>query len=973
MSFKKTLLLMAFIFTLPLFLANAQDLPTLEQPGNNADCVSLKVTFNWSDVDDVTYYTIQISQFSDFSSLEDESANLTSSSYSSNVLQYEETYYWRIITNYTNNTSSTTGAFRFTTKMAAPEPDLPENMQDCMNRAVQFTWGSVEDAERYYLQVATASTFGVDDLVIDKDDLVQLTWTDVIFENSTVYYWRIKAFADCETDWSIVRAFKIKDAPPAAIFPENEQECLAKLVTLEWLELNDTDTYSLQLSINDDFDEDDLLIDEIDLNQNTYQFNLPDYYRTYYWRVKAFMDDCETNWSDPYSFKTAQETPIPEIPEDNENGVPLDQKLSWDINGEPLYYNLQVSQDLEFTQLMVDQENIDTKFYDLDLTETFYNTNFYWKVQAVYDDCSTEWSDVFHFRTMYHAPELTEPIEGKICVPLQPKLIWEAVNGATTYRVQVARDADFTDLVVNEQPVSNTFLEPELTEGTTAHFWRVRGDDDYNIGKWAEYRAFTTTYLTPELTYPPNESGGQERQVNFSWDKVSDNVSYEIFISKDRTFDDITMTIVEEDNILGETFYYEMPGFYETYYWKVKANGIGGCNSTWSEVYSFRTIIPSPSLIYPDNNQTDLPLSVVFSWENIMDAKTYEINLATDPDFENVVFGQVGVQSNTIIAKNLLDHQDYYWRVNASNPDGTSEWSETYKFTTGGQGPEKVRLEFPIKGAEKVQLNIAARWKEASLAESYTLQIAENLNFFNPVLDESGILDLSYDLTTEPLENFKVYYWRVQAVNENGVSEWSDIWNFRTIAMVPQAAPELIKPQREGFNEPIAMEFEWSEVQDATSYHLQLATENTFSPEVLIVDQKRIYATTRFIQGLSWESNYYWRVRAENEAGSGPWSEVRSFETMVSVNENIDKYLVDVVPNPVTQSASIQFVLPEATATSIEIFDMNGRIVDMINSGFLNAGSHNFTWNPDEIESGSYLIHITVGKEKAVKQVILTK
>jgi len=556
---------------------------------------------------------------------------------------------------------------------------------------------------------------------------------------------------------------------------------------------------------------------------------------------------------------------------------------------------------------------------------------------------------------------------------LQPKLMWESVNGATSYRVQVSTDADFINLVVNEQPVANTYLEPVLNEGVTTHFWRVRGDDDHNVGEWSETRFFATTYETPELTYPPNNAGGQERQVNFTWNKVHDDVTYEIIVSQDRTFDDEFMTIVEDDNVNGETFYFEMPGFYQTYYWKVKANGAQGCISAWSETFSFRTIIPSPELNYPENNQTDLPLSVVFLWENIADAKTYEINLATDPDFEDIVFGQVGVQTNSILARNLQEHTDYYWRVNASNPDGTSEWSETFKFTTGGQGPDKVKLEFPLKNAEKVPLNIAARWKEAALAESYTLQIAENENFFNPVVDESGILDLSYDLTTEPLENFKVYYWRVQAVNANGVSEWSDIWNFRTVALAPQAAPELIKPQREGFNEPIALEFEWTGVQDATSYHFQLASENTFSPEVLLIDLNRIYSTTRFVQGLSWETNYFWRVRAENEAGAGPWSEVRSFETMVSVNENVNKFLVDVVPNPITQSASIQFVLPEATSTSIEIFDINGRLIDMINSGYLNAGSHNFTWNPAELESGSYLIQITVGKEKAVKQVILAK
>ena len=972
MRFKRTLIILAMMMLLPALSNYAQDLPTLYAPEDQATCVSKSVVFDWSDVANLSYYTIQISLFSDFSILVDETPGLTNSSHVSNVLQYGNSYYWRIQTNYTDNTSLTTDAFRFTTKIAPPALNTPLNGVDCMNQAVRFEWYEVDNTVNYHLQVATASTFGQDDLVINKDDLEQLYWNDVIFEEGTTYFWRVKAYAGCETDWSVVRQFTVKDPPPLAIYPEPNQECVEKIVTFVWEENTDADNYLFQISEFANFNDDP---EPIELTETSYTSNMPEYYKTYYWRVKTFIGDCETNWSVAYQFKTAQEIPILEIPANDAKGVPLDQKLSWDIDGEPNSYILEVSLNEEFTAVIPGPASIATKYYDLDLETQYYNTDLYWRVKAVYDDCNTEWSEIEHFRTQYPPVILTEPTESKVCVPLSAKLVWEPIDGATKYTVHVSTESDFSTGVTPYNDISDAFKYIELSLGQTTYFWRVRADDDYNEGKWSETWWFQTTFSTPVLTYPPNEASGQEKQVTFTWEKIGDNIQYQLLVSEDPTFDETqTIIIVDEEGITQTSYTAEMPDYYKIYYWKVQAKGFGqSCESAWSEVYSFKTIIPSPTLVYPENNSTNLPLSILFQWEKITDAQTYEINLASDEHFDHIVFGQVGVSTNSIIAQNLYDHTDYYWRVNASNADGTSEWSEIFKFTTGGIGPDKVILEYPLKGAKKVEIDLAVRWKAANLAETYILQIAENSNFYNPVVDESGILDITYDLSTSGLENYTEYYWRVQAVNADGVSQWSDIWNFRIIALPPQTAPVLLKPQMQGINEPKALLFEWSDVDDASSYHLQIALENTFDQGVLIIDQNRIYSTEKFVNALQWETNYFWRARAENEAGPGPWSAIWSFETMLSVEENVSKYQVSVVPNPVTQTASVQFVLPEMNETAIEIYNMNGQIVDIINTGYLAAGSHYFTWNPKNLESGSYLIQITVGKDKAVKQVILMK
>jgi len=61
------------------------------------------------------------------------------------------------------------------------------------------------------------------------------------------------------------------------------------------------------------------------------------------------------------------------------------------------------------------------------------------------------------------------------------------------------------------------------------------------------------------------------------------------------------------------------------------------------------------------------------------------------------------------------------------------------------------------------------------------------------------------------------------------------------------------------------------------TYHLQLAADSTFTEPVY--DQAGITNTSLMITGLSYSTRYYWRVNAENEFGTSPWSKVFQFTT----------------------------------------------------------------------------------------------
>jgi hypothetical protein len=68
----------------------------------------------------------------------------------------------------------------------------------------------------------------------------------------------------------------------------------------------------------------------------------------------------------------------------------------------------------------------------------------------------------------------------------------------------------------------------------------------------------------------------------------------------------------------------------------------------------------------------------------------------------------------------------------------------------------------------------------------------------------------------------------------------------------------------------------WNTVGSATSYHLEISTNSTFS--TLVYDDSTIQSSsTALSTGLNAATAYYWRVQAKNATGTTSWSTVWSF------------------------------------------------------------------------------------------------
>jgi hypothetical protein len=69
---------------------------------------------------------------------------------------------------------------------------------------------------------------------------------------------------------------------------------------------------------------------------------------------------------------------------------------------------------------------------------------------------------------------LDAPDDGLTEVSIHPTFTWNSAPGAVTYTLQVARDASFTTMVINQPSLSSTFYNWGITlSPTTTYYWRV--------------------------------------------------------------------------------------------------------------------------------------------------------------------------------------------------------------------------------------------------------------------------------------------------------------------------------------------------------------------------------------------------------------------------------------------------------------------------------------------------------------------
>lgn len=70
-----------------------------------------------------------------------------------------------------------------------------------------------------------------------------------------------------------------------------------------------------------------------------------------------------------------------------------------------------------------------------------------------------------------------------------------------------------------------------------------------------------------------------------------------------------------------------------------------------------------------------------------------------------------------------------------------------------------------------------------------------------------------------------------------------------------------------------------------------------------------------------------------------------------------------IYPNPVVETASIDFSLDKVRDVNVSVYDLNGRVVKNFNLNKKQEGTHKFTFNAEDLKTGTYLVSVDGGND----------
>jgi predicted phage tail protein len=901
----------------------------LTTPENQSGGVVLRPTFSWLNAPFATLYEILVSDDPTFIDNAIERTTSSNSFSAETDLSPGTLYFWKVRGINDNGEGEWSIIRIFTTHQAESESGFPllSDLMDADTRVTlispangsesvasqpTLSWSVVNEADFYEITVSSSALFPEGSYTAQTSDISYTLSQSLPFESS--WFWRVRAVVNGEPQtWSRIWLFTTEGNPlPTRVVlntPDNQAENVHAVPALAWLEAERAETYTIQLSKDAAFL--DGIVESV-ITSTVWSPEVPLNYSTqYYWRVRASNTAGVGDWSATRLFTVENDpNPPPAIPgivtllspTNGDVGVTVMPVLSWNASPGAVSYQIELSVSSGFGESTL---SFSTTELEKHVTSTLaFETIYYWRVRAINETGEGSWSSVRIFTTQANPVpvivKLGAPANGATDADVRPVFAWNAATSAQQYTIHVSSSPAFESLLESRTVSELTYeLETTLAYSST-YYWRVRGVNGDLNGPWSTTRILTTIEnpvpAVPDrvvLQNPLAQANGVDILPVFSWSAALRAVSYIVEVSEGPSFDTLVFSVESEETSfqVSESLKYET-----TYYWRVRAVNNGG-NGPWSIVRLFTTaqdpapapVVPSPVVLSsPLNGALDVPVLVVFAWQQTEGANSYELQFAQNATFTNGVVSVNVASTSHTVTQALPFEQLIYWRVRAINDVGNGEWSPVWIFTTetdpepAVELPSRVRLLSPPNLAENLSRNVTLEWAQAVGATAYDYELSLDASFVDAAQFSGSTSDTTFIPPASLIYGTR-YFWRVRGDNVSGNGDWSPTWTFVT---EPDPATLVEIPGRVILDSPtngnlmvaLLPTFRWKEIEDAEIYEFQLSVNPSF--DSLLVEISLPELSYKLISELDYRSTYFWRVRASNIAGTGDWSISWSFSTI---------------------------------------------------------------------------------------------
>lgn len=319
------------------------------------------------------------------------------------------------------------------------------------------------------------------------------------------------------------------------------------------------------------------------------------------------------------------------------------------------------------------------------------------------------------------APTLVAPSNGAANVPSPVLFDWNAVAGATFYRLMASFNGGAASPVTITR---DTEYSTNVPAGSVEWWVDTLTDNCQTLG--SPHFRFTAAGATTCPTNPgtptlasPAGGASVSSPVTFTWSSVTGANSYRVWAS----INNAVPVILGGSS--ATTLTTQVPQ--GTVLWYVEAR-FDGCPSTFSARQSFSVTSPTvcnnapATLIAPANNATDVASPVTFRWNAVPGAIGYRLFVAASGAAPNVIAVTTETSATRLVPQGTLT-----WWVDTAFAGCRDEHSAELRFTVGSASScgNTITLTAPANGATVGPL-VTFTWSAVPGASAYRLWASVN-------------------------------------------------------------------------------------------------------------------------------------------------------------------------------------------------------------------------------------------------------
>jgi hypothetical protein len=660
---------------------------------------------------------------------------------------------------------------------------------------------------------------------------------------------------------------------------------------------------------------------------------------TYYFRVRAAEFINYSNYSNEAFATTSITSPtLSNISNIGNNSFFVD----WNTITEAEGYEIDISTESNFSSFISGYQSFALSAANTSLTVNNLSGNLYYyvRVRATIGNLKSPNSNVVSALTV---PDAMTILSASNITQTGFRANWNFQNNSTGYELEVATDEAFTQILSNYNPFSTTLNYKDVSEleAGTMYYYRVRVS---NVSGMSANSNVIPVVTLPESPLNNEVTNSTNSGFTASWSAVNNATAYELEISLSNDFSsliagynplELSSNSQEITNLEAGT----------TYYSRVRAKNANG-ESDNSNIITALTIADAPVPVSPSNSDITQNAFTI-SWEAVEGAENYELFVANDRLFENPITGYNGFETTATskIVEGLEAGTWYYFKVKTLNASGESAFSALDSVITKPATPE-------ITSADNLtNTSFDLFWAETKGAElGYWLDVASNESFTTYV---SGFNKKETNNLTENI-NFlnagTIYYARIRALNESGASPVSETFTILTLPDAPETEEAtLIKTTSFTSN--------WTSVTSATSYLLEVATDENFTNYLTGFEGMEVSTTSLAIENAEVGTTYFYRVRAQNESGISEYSNVSQAITFANSPE------LESISNVTINSFEVQWKSVFAATSYLIDVALDNSFVNIL-SNYNNVETTALNFNIEGLDAGTnYYVRVKAKSE----------